>query len=187
MPERMYTNFFFYPRFVFCWLKYFFGLSPEQSCPRNKFLQHRIACHFLVGHHSEKRHRRDLDRIHNLHGKSIEAGKKADHYRKKAAAVANNQAISSDDPEAVQKLAGKIVELEQLQVFMKEANKCIRKKDLLGFLKLPRATEQLWQKLNTPDFVGMIGFPSYKLTNNSQNVTRLKKQGYQSWFFNEIA
>ena len=130
----------------------------------------------LVGHHSEKRHRCDLDRIHNLHGKSIEASKKADHYRDKADAAENNQAIFSDDPEAVQKLAKKIEELKKLQVFMKEANKCIRKKNLQGFLKLADATEQQWQKLTTPDFMGRVGFASCQLTNNNQNITRLKKR-----------
>lgn len=91
----------------------------------------------LVGHHSEKSHRRDLDRIHNMHGQSIEAGKKADHYRGKIATIDSNNAISSDDPEAIQKVAKKIGELEQLQKFMKEVNKCVRKKDLPGFYNYP--------------------------------------------------
>ena len=55
----------------------------------------------LVGHHSEKRHRRDLDRIHNNMRKSIELSEKAEYYADKAKGVENNNSISSDDPEAI--------------------------------------------------------------------------------------
>lgn len=44
----------------------------------------------LIGHHSEKRHRRDLDRSHNAMGKSVEHQKKAEHYEYKAAVAASN-------------------------------------------------------------------------------------------------
>jgi hypothetical protein len=38
----------------------------------------------LVGHHSEGRHRRDLDRIHNGMGKSIAERDKAEHWERRA-------------------------------------------------------------------------------------------------------
>ena len=38
----------------------------------------------LVGHHSEKRHRRDLDKSWNAMGKSVEESKKAETYQGKA-------------------------------------------------------------------------------------------------------
>jgi hypothetical protein len=38
-----------------------------------------------VGHHSERRHRRDLDRVHNLVGKAIAADKQAAQYGQRAA------------------------------------------------------------------------------------------------------
>lgn len=44
----------------------------------------------LIGHHSEGRHRRDLDRSHNAMGKSIEHQEKAEHYERKAAVAASN-------------------------------------------------------------------------------------------------
>jgi hypothetical protein len=40
----------------------------------------------LVGHHSERRHRRDLDRIHNNMRKTIEEGKKAERLQDRAEA-----------------------------------------------------------------------------------------------------
>ena len=35
----------------------------------------------LVGHHSEKRHRRDLDKSWNAMGKSVQESEKAEYYR----------------------------------------------------------------------------------------------------------
>ena len=61
----------------------------------------------LIGHHSEGKHRRDIDKIDNNMRKSIEHDKKADYYEHRA----NNMstAISSDDPEAINKLKIKLI------------------------------------------------------------------------------
>src|SRR6266568_6799609 len=56
----------------------------------------------LTGHHSERRHRRDLERHDANMRRSTENSKKADEMRNKAdniVAVASN-AIYSDDPDA---------------------------------------------------------------------------------------
>lgn len=55
----------------------------------------------LVGHHSEARHRRDAERIHNKHGQGFEAAKKADYYEERAKSAESNRSIFSDDPEAI--------------------------------------------------------------------------------------
>lgn len=62
----------------------------------------------LVGHHSERRHRRDMERIANDTRKSIEAREKAEALRRQADAIESSLAISSDDPDAVAKLRAKI-------------------------------------------------------------------------------
>ena len=62
----------------------------------------------LVGHHSEARSRRDVDRIHSYMSKSVELQKKAEYYENKVKSIENNHAISSDDPEAIQKLNDKL-------------------------------------------------------------------------------
>ena len=49
--------------------------------------------------------------------KSVEAGKKAEYYEVKAEAAENNQAISSDDPEAIQKLMDKLERLIEEQSY----------------------------------------------------------------------
>ncbi len=87
-----------------------------------------------------------------------------------------NGAISSDDPQAIEKLETKIKELEKLQEFMKAANNCIRKKDKAAFLLLEYGTEDIWQKVITPDFCNRVGFPAYQLTNNNANISRLKER-----------
>ncbi len=69
----------------------------------------------LVGHHSEQRHRRDLDKIdRNMH-KSMEADEKAGYYAARAEAAASNTAISSDDLEAMEKLQAKLEGLQAEQ------------------------------------------------------------------------
>lgn len=73
----------------------------------------------LVGHHSEKRHRKDLERIDNEMRKSIQEDEKADYYRNKIDNIDNGKAISSDDPQAIEKLQARIEELEQAKVEVK--------------------------------------------------------------------
>ena len=53
-------------------------------------------------------HRRDLDKIDRIMRKSIEAGEKAAYYASRAASAASNRAISSDDPDAVERLEAKL-------------------------------------------------------------------------------
>ncbi|MBZ4187664.1 DUF3560 domain-containing protein [Niabella beijingensis] len=58
----------------------------------------------LIGHHSEKRDRNYRNKIHNTFGKAFEAMDKAKYYEQKAETIADNNAISSDDPQALDKL-----------------------------------------------------------------------------------
>ena len=84
----------------------------------------------LVGHHSEKRHRRDLDKSWNAMGKSVQESEKAEYYRKKAEAAENNNAIYTEDEDSVERLEEKIARLEKLQQAMKDRNKIVRDKKL---------------------------------------------------------
>ncbi len=137
----------------------------------------------LIGHHSEKHHRRDLERMDNNMRKSFELHKKADHYEDQAQAAESNRAISSDDPEAPQKLREKIDQAERFHAKVKGANKIIAGKPrnqitpekiaaliALGFSQVNA------EKLFTPDYMGKIGFASYVLTNNNANIHRLKER-----------
>lgn len=128
----------------------------------------------LIGHHSEKRHRRDIDRMHNDMRRGIAANDKAAHYAGKAASV-GKAGISSDDPEAVVKLLARIAKLEKDQADMVAVNKLVRKKDRAGLAAMGY-TEAVISGFFTPDFMGRVGFPGYALTNNSGNIRRLKKR-----------
>jgi len=138
----------------------------------------------LVGHHSEGRHRRDLNRIDSKMRQSIEADNKAAYYEQRAASTASNRAISSDDPEAVTKLKEKIEKCRKNQEVMKTANKLVKKMikggapwkdEELGELNRITGTNVAF-KLLEPDFCGRFGFASYMLTNNNANISRMKKR-----------
>jgi len=131
----------------------------------------------LVGHHSENRDRNYRNKIHNTFGKAFEKSDKAQYYEDKAGIIEGNEAIFSDDPQALTKLKEKLTSLEQMQEFMKFANKCIIKKDKEAFLKLQFGTVELWEKLTNPaPHIRELGFPSYKFSNNGANIRNVKKR-----------
>ena len=64
----------------------------------------------LVGHHSEKRDRNFRSKIHSIMGKSVQEMKKAEYYQNKADSVGKG-GISSDDPNAIEKLKSKSLQV----------------------------------------------------------------------------
>lgn len=134
----------------------------------------------LVGHHSERRHRRDIAKVDNNMRKSIEHSKTADYYTGKLASMESDTAIRSDDPDAIAKLEAKLDDMQKYQELMKAANKIIRKK-----LTDDQKVEQLKQlglgeanskQLLKPDFAKRIGFADYQLQNNNANIRRVKQR-----------
>jgi Domain of unknown function (DUF3560) len=139
----------------------------------------------LVGHHSEKRDRRFRRRLWDLMGQSVAANDKAEYYEQKAEAIAkrcleqveSNRSISSDDPDAIEKLKEKIAEAIARQDFMKAGNKIVKSKKLT----IEQKTEQLKAAghctlILQPDFCGRIGYADYELTNNNANIRRMKQR-----------
>ena len=85
--------------------------------------------------------------------------------------------ISSDDPQAVEKLEAKLAALEKHQELMKAANVAIRMKDPTeGDAKLAELgyTPEDIAKLREPDFCGRIGYPAYLLQYNNANIRRIR-------------
>ncbi len=80
----------------------------------------------LIGHHSEKRHRRDIERMGNNLHKGCEAHNEAENLERRAASV-GSAGISSDDPEAVQKLRAKLESMTGGRDHMKAINASWRK------------------------------------------------------------
>jgi hypothetical protein len=90
--------------------------------------------------------------------------------------IKNNKVIFSDDPTALVKLREKLKTLESLQEYMKEANKCVKKKDKEAFMKLRFGNERNWNDLIVPNCHGNMGFPRYALSNNNGNIRSVKKR-----------
>lgn len=146
----------------------------------------------LVGHHSEGRHRAAIKRADNAMRKSVEESKRAERLADRAAAV-GKCGISSDDPDAIDKLREQLNKAQVVQNYMREANKIIRKatkaemsQDSEGFTAfadslraLPggeKVTDHHAAEMLKPDFAGRIGFASYQLTNNGANIKRIAKR-----------
>lgn len=101
----------------------------------------------LVGHHSEGHHRRDAERIHTNMRKGVENEKKANFHAERAERLENDRTISSDDPNALNRLEEKLQKLIAKQEFMKAENK------------------------KTPG-----KFESFRLSNNNANIRRIKQR-----------
>jgi hypothetical protein len=72
----------------------------------------------LVGHHSEGRHRRTIERAHNAMRRGVDAQKHAAELDRRADGVGRG-GISSDDPDAVAKLREELLRLEARQEAIK--------------------------------------------------------------------
>ncbi len=137
----------------------------------------------LVGHHSEKAHRRLLDRSWNKLGQAVQEGRKAEYYKEKAAAAASNDAIFSDDPDAIEKLQAKIAEAEREQEFMKAVNRVCRSKKTTTEEKTAILRDTYHfdstsiHNLLTPEYsYEKPGFQGWRLSNNNANIRRMKQR-----------
>lgn len=131
----------------------------------------------LIGHHSEKRDRNYRERARNKISRGYEYLKKAESMRERAQAIENNQAIFSDDPLAVEKLGGKIVQLEARQERMKATNAAIRKGDRDALMAMGHAEHLInrWLDPAPMPWPGK-GYPAFEITNNGANIRRLKER-----------
>lgn len=135
----------------------------------------------LVGHHSEKRHRRDAAKIDSSMRRGIEADDRAKELAARAAAV-GTAGISSDDPEAVVKLKREMNQLKVDQDRYKLINAAIRKHAKAGPEMQVMAimalgySEKLARKVLEKDFAGRIGIPDYQIKNNAANIRRIEKR-----------
>ncbi|MDR1246098.1 MAG: DUF3560 domain-containing protein [Clostridiales Family XIII bacterium] len=132
----------------------------------------------IVGHHSEKSARNTQKKMWATAEKALDLQDKADVLAAKAEAATQNTAISSDDPDAMDKLEAKLAKLEQNQEFMKAANAHWRKhKTMKGFRDITdegaakideqMKTAYMWVQKNGP-------CESFRLSNNNANIKRLK-------------
>ena len=85
----------------------------------NRILQMTPGQPILVGHHSEKKHRRLIEKAHNDIRKSIEESEKSKYYIDKIESVENDKVIYNDDPNAIGKLKDKLEYLERQRELIK--------------------------------------------------------------------
>lgn len=132
----------------------------------------------LVGHHSEQRDRNYRDRAGRNIEKSIAESEKAAYYEQKARAAENNTAISSDDPDALEKLKAKLEKLEKDQMWMKRINAYYRKhKTCAGFEALTEAEAQKIDASMRDAYAFQTApFLPYMLKNNSANIRRCRER-----------
>ena len=139
----------------------------------------------LVGHHSERRHRRDLARMNQASARSVENEEKAQYYADKAASIQENlrtsRVVSSDDPDAIAKLSARLNVANKAQGMMVASNKIVRadpKNELTDGkrqdLRQAGISEGQIAKLFEPDCCGRYGFPDYALQNNNAEIHRLE-------------
>jgi hypothetical protein len=129
----------------------------------------------LVGHYSEGRDRRYREKIRKGFDKAAALSREAADAARRANAAEHNDAVSSDDPDAPDKLRAKLVKLESDHRRMVTFNKALRagKTDA----ELAAATGLSLgavSELRQPDFAGRVGFADYMLTNSSANIRRIR-------------
>lgn len=122
----------------------------------------------LIGHHSEARHRRDLDRMHNQTRTAIDERGKAERLRNRANHPSTS--ISGDDPDAIEKLESKLADLEGKRAQIKAESKAARKGDATVLAKL----DQAYARVNWHDT--SKGHPPYVLTNLSGKIRAATKR-----------
>jgi hypothetical protein len=91
--------------------------------------------------------------------------------------------ISSDDPNALEKLRAKLAKLEHSQDIMKKVNAIIKKEPttegrINAFLPFSNNEVSLARKLLEPDYAGRIGFDEYQRSSNSAEFA---ESGNGSW------
>lgn len=78
----------------------------------NRILEMTPGQPILVGHYSEKKHRKLIEKAHNDIKKSIEMDDKSKFYSNRVESVENSKVIYNDDPNAIEKLKEKLERLE---------------------------------------------------------------------------
>jgi Domain of unknown function (DUF3560) len=134
----------------------------------------------LVGHHSERRHRRDLARIDGAMAAGVEHGRMAERMSQRAGNIeaALEASIYDDDADAVERLRERIAALEAERERIKGYNASCRRGQPDPSLLDERQRETLADVARVSPFaLGKGGaFPSYALSNLSGNLARNRQR-----------
>lgn len=131
----------------------------------------------LIGHHSEKRARRDAARIQSGFAKGFEALREADDVERRAQAASANTAVSSDDPEALEKLREKRSRLESERDAGKRINTAFRKGGWVAVRQLGFSEAMVSELERLSQFHHRdVPVPGYRFTNLSAEIRRVTKR-----------
>ena len=83
----------------------------------------------LVGHHSEKGHRREIEKAHNAHERGMDHSKMARKHREAASTIEHqlDQSVYRDDHDVVERLETRIAGNEAIRDRRKAINRWIQK------------------------------------------------------------
>lgn len=139
----------------------------------------------LVGHHSERRHRRAIERADNAMRRSVENADMAQHHAGAAAGLRSqlNRSIFSDDPNAVEALEAKIAKMEAERELNNKINAIVRQKpravatpEKIRSLVALGMSEPTANKLFENQYGLGVGIPSYVNTNLGGRITEARKR-----------
>ncbi len=129
----------------------------------------------LIGHHSEKRHRRDIERMDRDFQSFSKGHSEAAELRRRADAVGTG-GISSDDESALSKLQGRIVAKVERRDRMKRVNTLYRKRDAEGLKALGLTLEALDTNLRASHSWEKAPYPKWEVSNLSTSIRTDKKR-----------
>lgn len=132
----------------------------------------------LIGHHSEKRSKKDRDKIDASIKKSVEKQERAEYYDEKIKAAEKNTKISSDNPQAIELLEEKISKLKARQQTYKDMNKYYKKhKTMTGFEDLSdEKAEEINRRIDEDYSFNKKPAPSYILSNLNAMIKSAEKR-----------
>lgn len=87
--------------------------------------------------------------------------------------------IKSDDERAIEKLEEKLEDMKKLHEDMKAASKALRLKDKEAGndqLREMGYSEESIEELRKPDYLGRVGYPNFRLSNNNANIHRVEER-----------
>ena len=143
----------------------------------------------LVGHHSERRHRKALERQERKGFESVEHSRMGEHHRTRAANIERQLSTSvfSDDHDAIERLEERIAEREAERDVIKAMNATLRRwrrgkpKDAMPSVEEIKALEidgpaylkyVARAQQHLPAHLWEARVPSYALSNLSSNIRR---------------
>jgi DNA repair exonuclease SbcCD ATPase subunit len=134
----------------------------------------------LVGHHSQRRHERALERADNAMARACEAEDMAKHHRARADGLEAQLASSiySDDPDAVEALEAKAQALEARRDRMKAINVALRRGKPESLVP-PLSDAERAELTNLARFSYNAkggGFPAYALTNLGGRIRQARER-----------